>query len=112
MFRNLILLFATFFLVSLISLTTLASLEESVLVGGSRLLEFKWGSATLLDAYYAFIWFYLIIWYREDRTLAKIIWLFATLFLGSMAASLYLIKVYWKAPKHAGIDYLFKKPSF
>jgi hypothetical protein len=110
MFRKAILFLSFSFLISLIWLTTLASLEENVLTGGAKLLEFKWGTATLLDAYYSFIWFYLIILYKEKKATSKIIWLFATLFLGSMAASIYLIKTYWHAPKNAGLDYLFKKP--
>ena len=50
-----------------------------------------WTGATLLDAYFGFITFYVWVFYKEPRWLARAGWLIAILLLGNMAMSAYVL---------------------
>lgn len=82
-------------LLSMLVVTTWASLYESVFVGGAKIIREPWGIATLFDTYFAFLTFYLWVLYKEKTFLLKIIWLALIIFLGNIAMAIYvLIKIY------------------
>ena len=58
-------IFCGIVLVAMVAVSTWASLEANVLVGFQRLFADRWGVATLFDAYFGFLWFWLWIAYRE-----------------------------------------------
>ena len=72
-------------------LTTLASLDRSVLQGGVGLWPDPWFIATLADAYFGFLTFYLWLAYKESTWLRRILWLVAILSLGNFAMAGYLL---------------------
>ena len=51
-----------------------------------------WTIATLLDAYFGFITFYVWVLYKESRALPRTLWLVAILLLGNMAMSAYVLR--------------------
>jgi len=50
-----------------------------------------WFIATLFDAYWGFITFYVWVAYKETRWVSKITWLLAILSLGNIAMSVYCL---------------------
>lgn len=72
-------------------ITTVASLDRSVLEGGRGLWPDPWFIATLMDAYFAFLTFYLWVAYKETRWVARVGWFVAIMLLGNFAMSGYLL---------------------
>jgi hypothetical protein len=61
-----------------------------------------WLVATLFDAYFGFLWFWLWIAYKETGWLVRIAWLLPILALGNMAMAAYMLLQVWKLPPDAG----------
>ena len=78
-------------LVSMLFVTSWASLQEGVFVGGGKLLDQPWGVATLADTYFAFFMFYLWVLYKERSYVSKIVWFVAIVLLGNIAMAVYLL---------------------
>lgn len=78
-------------LISIIAVTSWASLEQNVMLGFEYLFESRWGVATLFDTYFGFITIYLWIAYKEVTWPKRILWLVLVLALGSIAFSIYLL---------------------
>ena len=80
-------------LVSLFCYTVWASSQQAVwawqglTVGPDR----WWTLATLIDAYYGFITFYVWVWLKEPAPLARAGWFLAIMALGTMAMSAYVL---------------------
>ncbi len=77
-------------------ITTVASLDRSVLEGGRGLWPDPWFIATLMDAYFGFLTFYLWVAYKETSWLARGGWFVAIMLLGNFAMSGYLL---WQLSK-------------
>lgn len=82
-----------FMLVSLFAYTVWASAQQAVwdwqgiTVGPDR----WWTLATLIDAYYGFLTFYVWVWFKEHRAIARAGWFIAIMLLGTMAMSAYVL---------------------
>ena len=69
-----------------------------------------WFVATLFDAYFAFLWFWLWIAYKETSWFARGAWLIAVLLLGNMAMAAYALITLVKLPAGATIeDFLLRR---
>jgi hypothetical protein len=82
-----------FILLSMIGVTSWATLQQPVWEWGglTNPPDNAWTIATLFDAYYGFITFYVWLAYKEQRWLPRIGWLIAILLLGNMAMSAYVL---------------------
>jgi hypothetical protein len=89
--KNILVGIFSFVMLAMLIVTTWASSRESVLAGGRKLLAEPWGIATLFDCYFAFLTFYLWVFYRELSTLRRALWLIAILLLGNIAMALYVL---------------------
>jgi len=89
--RNWLILFCIVVIGSMTCVTTMASLDRSVLKGGVGLWPDPWFIATLLDAYFGFLTFYLWVIYKETTWAARFGWLVSILLLGNFAMSAYLL---------------------
>lgn len=70
-----------------------------------------WFIATLTDAYFAFLWFWLWIAYKETSNISRIVWLLLVLALGNMAMAAYALITLAKLPANATIeDFLLRRP--
>jgi len=80
-----------FILVSMLAVTGWASLQEDVFTGGAHMLQYRWGWATLADAYFGFLTFYVWVFYRERALVARVSWFVAIMALGNIAMSTYVL---------------------
>ena len=76
---------------AMVAVTTWASLDANVLVGFQRVLAERWGVATLFDAYFGFLWFWLWIAYKEASPGRSLLWLVLLLALGNLAMAAYVM---------------------
>jgi Protein of unknown function (DUF1475) len=82
-----------FILVTLLAFTGYASTQQAVwewrglLDGPDR----WWTIATLIDAYYGFLTFYVWVFYKEQRWLPRVGWFLGIMLLGNMAMAAYVL---------------------
>jgi hypothetical protein len=86
------LIFAAIF-VWMIAMTTYVSLHKSILQAGS---EFSWAGspwavATLFDAYFGFVTFFVWVCFKERSLAAKALWFVLIMTLGNIAMSGYVL---------------------
>jgi len=97
--RNfLIILFGAIFL-WMIVMTTLTSLEMPIWDAFATFGDHPWAVATLWDAYFGFLTFYVWVAWRETRLASRLLWFVLILLLGNITMSLYvLIQLFRLAP--------------
>ncbi len=78
-------------LVAMVAVTTWASLYENVVAAFLRLAADPWGLATLADAYFAFLAFWLWVAWKENHWAMGGLWLVAILLLGNLAMAAYVL---------------------
>jgi len=90
--RVLQLLFGFIFL-SLLAYTSWASTQQAVWAWQGLKLEPDrwWTIATLIDAYYGFITFYVWVFFKERTAISRALWFVAVMSLGNMAMSAYVL---------------------
>jgi len=88
----LVILFCCIFL-SMFLVTGWASTRQSVLQWGGLMPgpDRNWTIATLMDAYFGFLTFYVWVFYKEARWLPRIAWFIGIMLLGNMAMSAYVL---------------------
>ena len=93
-------------LIAMLVVTSWASLHESIFHVITNFPDEPWWVATLFDTYFAFIFFWLWIVYREGWS--SFIWLIAILLLGNIAMSIYVLLAIQKAQD---LSDLFRRQS-
>ena len=83
-------------IVCMACITITASLDRSVLEAGRGLWPDLWFRATLMDAYFGFLTFFVWIAYKERSWAARGVWFIAVMSLGNFAMSGYLL---WQLSK-------------
>jgi len=80
-------------LLCMVIYTSWASTQQAVYQWGGLTTgpDRYWTLATLLDAYFGFITFYVWVYYKELRTLPKVLWFIAIMLLGNMAMAAYVL---------------------
>ncbi len=58
-----------------------------------------WTIATMCDAYFGFITFYVWVAYKETRWLPRVLWFLAIMAFGNMAMASYVLLQLLKLPK-------------
>jgi len=89
--RALIILFAGI-LAAMLGVTIRASFDRNVLMAGADLWRDPWGMATLFDAYFGFLTFYLWVLYKEVRSGRRVLWLVLIMTLGNIAMAAYMLR--------------------
>jgi hypothetical protein len=87
------LLFATI-LVAMLAVTGTATLKQPLWEwqGLVREPDRWWTLATLADAYFGFLTFYVWVWFKERTAGARAGWLVAIMLLGNIAMSIYVLR--------------------
>ncbi|WP_420467031.1 DUF1475 family protein [Panacagrimonas sp.] len=91
-------------LLSLIGISVWATGHISIVPAIQDLLQrpsegyTPWLVATLIDAYFGFLWFWLWIAYKETSWASRTIWLLLVLLTGNMAMAVYMLIQLWKLP--------------
>lgn len=98
-------------LLAMLAVTTWAGLQENIFVAGGRLIRDPWGLATLFDAYFAFLAFWLWLAWRERGWLPRLLWLLAILTLGNLAMAAYVLIQLFQLPAGADPGALFQRKS-
>lgn len=80
-------------LLCMVIYTSWASTRQGVLQWGGLTTgpDRFWTIATLLDAYFGFLTFYVWVFYKEARWAMRIVWFIGIMALGNMAMSAYVL---------------------
>lgn len=92
----LLILFCIGVILCMTVITVAASLDRSVLQGGRGLWPDPWFIATLMDAYFGFLTFFLWVAYKENSWIKRGFWFVGIMLLGNFAMSGYLL---WQLTK-------------
>lgn len=93
-------------LVAMLTVTTYASLDRSIFDAGSELMSDAWFHATLADAYFGFLTFYVWVAYKEAELWRKFVWFLLIMTLGNIAMSVYVLIQLWHWDARQGIEAL------
>ena len=91
MARRLLVLFFATILIAMLAVTTYASLDRSILAVGRQLTSDPWFHATLADAYFGFLTFYVWVAYKERAVWLKVLWFVLIMALGNIAMAIYVL---------------------
>jgi hypothetical protein len=105
MSRTLLILLFSLILVGMLAVTTRASLDRSIFSVGSELTSDPWFLATLADAYFGFLTFYVWVAYKEHSVWRKLLWFVLIMVLGNIAISVYVLIQLWHWDSTLGIEY-------
>lgn len=78
--------------------TVRASLDRDVVSATRDLIRDPWVVAALFDAYFGFLTFYLWVFYKESRAVARVGWFVAILLLGNFAMAFYVLRELARLP--------------
>lgn len=95
----LIALFGAIF-ASMIFLTVQTSLRMPIWDAFATFGDNPWAIATLWDAYFGFLTFYVWVAWREKRNSLRILWFVLIMTLGNIAMSLYVLIQLLRLPSH------------
>lgn len=96
-------------LASMLAVTTWASLHTPLFALPRAVWGHPWFVATLVDAYWAFLTFYVWLAWKEQAWLARILWLVAVLALGNIAMAAYLLRELGTVPAAGPLDPVFTR---
>lgn len=99
-----------FILASMLWVTTWASLQLNLFNHLPIIIHDPWVVASLFDAYYGFITFFLWVCYKEKSIFVIVLWFIGIMLLGNIAMAIYMLIQLFKLDKNATItDLLIKK---
>jgi hypothetical protein len=97
-------------LVSMLWVTSWASIECALWKTPRAVVTHPWFIATLFDTYWGFLTFYCWVFYKETSWLSRVVWLVAILLLGNIAMAVYgLIKLFRLPPSATMEDLLLRR---
>ena len=76
---------------SMLWVTSWASMRVSILAIPREVFTHPWFVATLFDAYFGFLWFWLWIAYKEAALSRSLLWLLLLFALGNLAMAAYVM---------------------
>jgi hypothetical protein len=95
---------------SMVWVTSWASLHQS-LGAFARSATFRdpWVIATLFDAYWAFITFYVWVAWKEQSFVARVLWFVSIILLGNLAMSAYMLVQLFTVPAAGPLAEVFTR---
>ena len=94
---------------SMLAVTTWASLHTPIFSIPRDVFTHPWFIATLFDAYWAFIAFYVWVAWKEQSAAARIGWFVAIIALGNIAMAVYLLRELFAVPANGPLDPVFTR---
>lgn len=79
-------------LASMLGVTTWASLHTPLFAIPREVIGHPWFIATLFDAYWAFVAFYVWVAWKEQSAAARGLWFIAIIALGNIAMAAYMLR--------------------
>jgi hypothetical protein len=94
----------------MVAVTAWASLGQALgdFVRGPVIRD-PWVIATLADAYWAFIAFFVWVAWKEQRALACVLWFVALVALGNLAIAAYMLHELFRVPADGPLDPVFTR---
>jgi len=102
------LLFGAIFL-WMTALTIHTSLTVSLWSAWDSFAANPWAVATLYDAYFGFITFWVWVAYKESTLWSRLLWLVLILALGNIAMSLYVLIQLFRLKPHESVGALLRR---
>jgi Protein of unknown function (DUF1475) len=99
---------------SMLGVTTWASLQQSLGdFARGPVIRDPWVIATLFDAYFAFIAFYVWVAWKERSAAARVLWFISIILLGNLAIAAYMLdelfSVSAKEPAREALEEVFAR---
>jgi hypothetical protein len=91
-------------LLSMLAVTTVASLDRGVFEASADLWADPWFKATLADAYFGFLAVYVWIAYKEAGWGRRVLWFVLLMLLGNIAIAIYLLIQLFRLPPRATME--------
>ena len=98
-------------LVSMLAVTTWASMQCALWETPRAVATHPWFIATLFDTYWGFLTFYCWVVYKERAWLARIGWLIGILLLGNIAMAIYMLIQLFRVPTSAKVEEVLLRPA-
>lgn len=98
---------AALVLASMLAVTTWASLDTAIWAIPPEVVGHPWFVASLFDAYFGFLMFFVWVAYKELTHLRRALWLVAILLLGNIAMAIYALNQLFRLPSDATVGELF-----
>ncbi len=96
-------------IVSMLGVTTWASLHTPLFSIPREVYSHPWFIATLFDAYWAFITFYVWVARKESSLAARLLWLLSILALGNLAMAAYMLRELFRISDIAALGQVFSQ---
>ena len=93
----------------MIALTVRTSLKISIWDAWDSFAANPWAVATLYDAYFGFITFWVWVAYKERSMAGRLLWLILILGLGNIAMSLYVLIQLFRLKPDEPVEALFRR---
>lgn len=93
-------------LLSMFAVTGWASSVQALWKIPAEVIGHPWFIATLFDTYFAFLFFWAWVAYKERTWAARVGWLLGILLLGNIAMALYLLVQSFRIPADATMEQL------
>ena len=85
---------------SMLWVTSWAGMQCPLFAIPHDVVTHPWFIATLFDAYWGFVTFYVWVAFKQTSWVAKIAWFFAIILLGNIAMSAYCLNELFRVPTH------------
>ncbi len=96
-------------LLSMLAVTSWASLHTPLFEIPREVLRHPWFIATLFDAYWAFIVFFVWAAWKERSAAARILWFITVIALGNIAMAVYFLRELFRVPADGPVDAVFTR---
>lgn len=104
-------LFFSLVLLAMLAVTGWASSQVALWQIPQDVLGHPWFIATLFDAYFGFLTFWLWVAYLQPTWISRLAWLVAILLLGNIAMALYVLIRLFRLPRNATWEQLLLRKS-
>lgn len=94
---------------SMLAVTTWASLHTPLFSIPREVFTHPWFIATLFDAYWAFVAFYVWVAWKERSLAARLLWFVSILLLGNISMAAYLLRELFAVPASGPLDEVFTR---
>lgn len=92
---------------SMLGVTTWASLHTPLFSLPREIYAHPWFIATLFDAYWAFITFYVWVVWKEQSLAARLLWFLCIIALGNFAMAAYMLRELFRISSIADLGEVF-----
>ncbi len=96
-------------IVSMLAVTTWASLHTPLFAIPRAVWTHPWFIATLFDAYWAFVSFYVWVAWKEQSLAARVLWFVAIIALGNIAMAAYMLRELFSVPAAGPLAEVFTR---